>query len=137
MSDELPEAFEQYAPRGAPAEFRARVLAAVDAELARRAPRWSRMLEWSAAASFLVGLGLNVWLAASDHTWPTDGQDKPSVATQQRPEGQRKLVSSPQARSPRSVAGSRSSAYLPSLYGDERYRRLLNELSQGRIPESL
>jgi hypothetical protein len=62
MHDDLPEIFEQLKPSGAPAYLRSRVLATVEGELAkRRKPRWERVLELSVAASFLLGVGLNVW----------------------------------------------------------------------------
>ncbi len=66
MNDELPEIFEQISPPPAPPALRARVLAAVEGELAkRRKPRWERVLELSVAASFVLGVGLNAELLVS------------------------------------------------------------------------
>ncbi len=70
MNDELPDLFGDVAPRPAPAELRSGVLAAVGRELARpRKPRWERMMELAVAASLVLGIGWNVWLARSDATW--------------------------------------------------------------------
>jgi hypothetical protein len=61
MNDDLPEIFDQIKPPAAPSHLRSRVLAAVNGELAkRRKPRWERVLELSVAASFVLGVGLNL-----------------------------------------------------------------------------
>ncbi|REK12347.1 MAG: hypothetical protein DWQ37_12345 [Planctomycetota bacterium] len=62
MNDELPEFFERAKPPAAPAALRARVLSAVERELApRRKPAWERALEWGVAASLTLGIGMNIW----------------------------------------------------------------------------
>jgi hypothetical protein len=82
MNDEPPEIFARVTPRGAPAELRARVLSAVDGQLADQScataglsssadraparPRWERILEIAVAASLLLGIGLNAWQWRSD-----------------------------------------------------------------------
>lgn len=61
MTDEPPEIFDRLKPPQAPAELRLRVLVAVGRELKSRKPRWERALELTVAASFALGVGLNVW----------------------------------------------------------------------------
>jgi hypothetical protein len=126
VNDELPKLFEQCLPRPAPADLRARTLTAVDRELNRRRKRpWERVFELTAAAILLVGIGLNAWLLASDHPWRAG-----------RPDGH--FAATPAVRS---QAGGSFAAHGLRPWGDaqdnERYRRLIDELSHGRIPESL
>jgi hypothetical protein len=72
MTDDLPEIFDRLDTPQPPAELRARVLAAVDRELTRRRkPRWERALELGVAASFVLGVGLNVWQVSAEPLGPT------------------------------------------------------------------
>jgi hypothetical protein len=72
MNDDLPEIFRTLTARPAPAELRAKVLAAAACELAssprRSRPRWERICELSVAAALLAGVGLHVarWRADRD-----------------------------------------------------------------------
>lgn len=95
MDDELPDIFEQLRPQP-PAELRARVLAGVNRELQRRQkPRWERWLERSVAASFLLGVSLNVWQFRSSVNTP---QSRSAAATQN-------VATAPKASAARSALG--------------------------------
>lgn len=62
MNEDLPDFLPVPSSPSTSLELRARVLAAVERELKqRRKPRWERALEWSVAASLLLGVGLNAW----------------------------------------------------------------------------
>jgi hypothetical protein len=50
-------------PRGAPAELRARTLAAVTGALAARRNRWRRRRTWAVAAGLLLAVALNGWVS--------------------------------------------------------------------------
>lgn len=65
MNDELPEPLNRISRPSAPGALRQRTLAAITHELTvRRKPRWERVLELSAAALIVIGIGLNVWQAS-------------------------------------------------------------------------
>ena len=137
--DDLPKIFESCAPRPAPAELRSRTLAAIERELVRRQkPRWERAFELAVAASLLLGVGLNVWL------WRT--AESPQMGLAQRaPSAAARDV----ARAVASAAGPAAGRWAQNQFaraeshkrrdagGSQRYQRLLHELTQGRLPESL
>ena len=140
MMDELPKIFAQCMPRPAPAELRAQTLAAVERELAqRRKPRWERALELAVAASLLLGVGLNVWLWQSDAARQINlAQHGPSTAAREV------------AQAVASAAGLDAGRWVQNAFaraesrkrgrgatGNERFQRLLHELTLGRPAESL
>jgi hypothetical protein len=139
MTDERPKFFDRYTPRPAPVALRSQTLAAVDRELARRQkPRWERGFELAVAASLVLGVGLNVWLWRTDETRQMElAQRAPSAAAREV------------ARAVASAAGPAAGQWAQNEFtraeshkrrdasGSQRYQRLLHELFQGRLPESL
>ena len=139
MTDDLPKLFDRCTPRPAPPELRARTLSAVERGLSRRpVPRWERAVELAVAASLLLGIGMNVWLWRSGETGQMGGPEPgPSVAG--RRIQHQSLRAEPRKRD-KDTAGSHvvgSHVGRSDVGGGDRYQRLLHELSQGRIPESL
>jgi hypothetical protein len=139
MTDEQPRIFDFCTPRPAPIALRAQTLAAVERELARRpVARWERGFELAVAASLILGVGLNVWL------WRTDETRQMGLA-QRAPSAAARDV----ARAVASAAGPATGQWAQNEFaraeshkrrdasGGQRYQRLLDELSQGRLPESL
>jgi hypothetical protein len=119
MHDDLPEIFEQLKPHVAPPELRSRVLASVNSELAKLGkPRWERVLEWSVAASFVLGVGLNVWQFSESSLFA--GIRSTNIATEQVAKDQREGADSDglTAQRPRRPRGP----------FDEDYAKLLAEL---------
>ena len=81
MNDDLPEIFDQIPPRPVSPALRARTLATVETELAkRRKPRWERVLERSVAALVIIGVGLNAWQFSSPRAaWQAPKPSGPDV----------------------------------------------------------
>jgi hypothetical protein len=83
MNEEFPSPFSELTPRRAPAALRARVLNAVRQELAQpgelqtghqstelaKGLPWGRVVEIAVAASFVLGIGLNVWQQRAENAW--------------------------------------------------------------------
>jgi hypothetical protein len=119
MNDDLPEIFDQVQPPPAPPHLRARTLAAVNGELAKhRKPRWERVLELSVAASFVLGVGLNVWQFSESSLF--GGTRSTSIAAEQLAAGQRDGADSDGLTAQR--------PHRPRGPFDERYAKLLAEL---------
>jgi hypothetical protein len=134
MNDELPEVFRDVAPRGAPAELRAKTLAAVGRELSRRRkPRWERIVELSVAASLALGIGLNVWLVRSDEAWHARVVGVPGL-----PSGAagRDLAAAGQSLGER-LLSVWSGGYGASSATVKHYQQLLHELKSEKRPSSL
>ena len=123
MTDERPKIFDQCTPQPAPAALRSPTLAADERELARRrTPRWERGFELAVAASLVLGIGLNTWL------WRHGGALQMGIS-ERAPSVAARIQHQPLR------AGSEKRG--KDVVGNDRYQRLLHELSQGRIPESL
>jgi hypothetical protein len=140
VTDERPEFLDRCTPRPAPVALRLQTLSAVERELARqRTPRWERGFELAVAASLLLGVGLNVWL------WRTDESRQMEFA-QRAPSAAAREV----ARAVALAAGPAAGQWVQDEFsraqsrkrgrgaaGNEWYQRLLHDLTEGRIPESL
>jgi hypothetical protein len=137
--DEPPEIFARCTPRGAPAALRTRTLAAIDRQLARRRKlRWERAIELSIAASLALGIGLNTWLWRTGESASIGfGERVPSAAARDVAQA---VASAAGPAAGRWVENELARAELHKRRGavdGQRYQRLLHELTQGRLPESL
>jgi hypothetical protein len=139
MTDDLPKIFAECTPQPAPAALRLQTLAAVERQLARRrVPRWERALELAVAASLVLGIGLNTWLWQAEGPWQPRA-DRLAGAAQRRAVAHENALAAKSAghKPPGDKKSARSAWHGPSVAGNDRYQRLLHELSQGRIPDSL
>jgi hypothetical protein len=118
MIEDLPDLFARLERYRAPVQLRSRVLAAVEHELTRgRKPRWERVAQWSVAATFLLGVGLNAWQFTAQ---PTPGVPRP---TAQQTEAWLEQLASGES-TPRDASTRRP---VPGPF-DAHYARLLEKL---------
>ena len=136
MNKDLPEPFWQLTPRPAPDELRMRVLDAVAHELARRTrSRWELVLECTVAASFVLGVGLNVWQQQADEAWQVRVYG-PRPVSQSIVEASQAVTSVTDVETghwiQQRLSNSRAGRYHAGPPWSERYERLLNGLTDLR-----
>jgi hypothetical protein len=164
MNDEPPEIFARVTPRGAPSELRARVLSAVDRQLADKSDasadpasgaiaglsssacraqagsRWERVLEIAVAASLVVGVGSNLWQWRRYDEWQARVYGPPPISAAIA-ELAATVESVTDAQTAQAVverfSAGRASRRSSEQTGLPQYNQLLNELTGSKSGSTL